>query len=75
MTPPIEIRLTYDSLIALLQGKELHLQTTDKEFIFYPPFNGVFVTHKELAEMKARDTMGVLKFLELIRVQKEKEEK
>jgi hypothetical protein len=63
MKRPVEIKLSYDSIIGILQGKELHIRTMDNEFIFYPPFDGVFVTHGQLAEMRANDTMGVLNFL------------
>jgi hypothetical protein len=47
-----EIKLTYDSLIAILQGKEFHLMTFGKHFVFYPPFDGIFLTHEELYQLR-----------------------
>ncbi len=58
-----EIKLTYDSLIALIQGKKLHVQEGENLFVFLPPTGGVFVTHDQLAQMRMQDTMGVLDML------------
>lgn len=53
-----EIRLTYELLVDILQGRELHLiyknfdtDATD-EIIIKPPFDGVFMTHDQIQEMK-----------------------
>jgi hypothetical protein len=65
------IKLTYESLIALLQGKELHLDAMDYHFIFQSPFDGVFVTHEQLMQMRYQDQMGVLNFLKELGTHKE----
>lgn len=59
-----EIKLTYESLIALLQGKEFHLKTMDHHFVFHSPFDGVWVTHEQLAQIRYNDEMRILGLLE-----------
>ncbi len=58
-----EIKLTYDSLIALIQGKKLHIVTSMEHIVLLPPTDGVFVTHDQLNQMRYQDQMGVLTFL------------
>ena len=58
------IKLTYDSLIAMLQGKEFHLRTLDHHFVFHPPFDGVFLTHEQVAEIRHGGQMEVFRMLE-----------
>ena len=48
-----EIKLTYESLIALLQGKEFHLMSDGEHFIFLPPFDGGFLTHEEIRRIRS----------------------
>ncbi len=48
----VEIKLTYESLIAILQGKEFHLYSDGMHIIFRPPFEGVFLTHKQLDKIR-----------------------
>lgn len=48
---PIEIKLNYDALIAILQGKNLHIKTFDVHVILHPPFDGTFLTHEQLTEL------------------------
>jgi hypothetical protein len=61
---PIHIKLTYESLIAILQGKEFHLQTPDEHIIFHPPFEGVFLTHDQLANIKHQSQIDVFNIIE-----------
>jgi len=68
----IDIKLSYDSLIAILQGKEFHLQKGSNHFIFHPPFDGLFVTHEQLAQLRFNDQMGILNLLNEIWEYKEK---
>lgn len=62
----IPVKLTYDALIALLQGKELRVCDGENEFIFAPPFDGVFMTHEQLSQMRYSDQMGMLGLLKNI---------
>jgi len=64
------INLTYESLISILQGKELCLMYSNpdtpsiySEVIIHPPFNGVFVTHKELENIKYNCQADILNLL------------
>jgi len=57
------IKLTHDSLIALIQGKKLHVIVEDSHFIFLPPTDRVFVTHEQLIAMRHQDQMRVLNFI------------
>ena len=59
-----EIKLTYESLIALLQGKDFHLVTPDYHMVFHPPFDGVFLTHQELYELQSAAGGGFYKRIE-----------
>lgn len=61
---PTHIKLTYESLIALLQGKEFHITTPDTYVIFHPPFEGVFVTHEQLYEIEYTAEKRVLTLIE-----------
>ena len=54
------IKLTYDSMIALIQGKKLHVTDGENTFIFLPPGDGIFITHDELYQLRYNDSMGAL---------------
>ena len=58
------IKLTYESLIALLQGKDFHLITPEHRFIFHPPFDGVFLTHSQIEEIRYSGQMDMIKIIE-----------
>jgi len=60
------IKLTPKSLIALLQGKDLHLVTEEIHVIIKPPFDGVFMTHKELDQVRHNSEMGVFNTIEKV---------
>ena len=59
-----EIKLTYESLIALLQGKDFHLLTPEYHVVFHPPFEGVFLTHQEIHEIQFNAGGGLYKRIE-----------
>ena len=64
-----EINLTYDTLIALLQGKEIHLvhyinDNECEEYIFIPPFDGVFMTHDSIHRIKFNAQIELLDFID-----------
>ena len=59
-------KLSYESLIALMQGKDLHVVTQDAHFVFKPPFDGLFITHDEIAQMRYKDQMQSLEQMEKI---------
>jgi len=61
------MRLSYDALIGLLHGKEVHIIIGDDELVINPPFDGVFLTHEELNEIKLESEMGVIRVLQKIR--------
>lgn len=65
------IKLTYESLIAILQGKEFHLTAPEYHFIFHPPFDGVFLTHDQVYEIRASGQMDVIRMIEKIQEYKE----
>ena len=69
---PIHIDITYESLIAILQGKEIHLQTSDEYFIFHPPFKGVFLTHEQLANIKYQSQVDVFNLIDKLQKHEEK---
>jgi len=60
------IKLTYESLIGLLQGKELHLIEDGREFIFIPPFDGVFLTHLEIDKIKLKAEESIFKVFQKV---------
>ena len=70
----LEIELTYESLIALLQGKEFHLQTPEIHVIFHPPFDGVFMSHDQLRALQYNAQADVFKMIEQISKYKEERE-
>lgn len=55
MEKPIEIKLNFKSLIAVLQGKELHIKQQGIHVIIHPPFDGVFITQEELQDMRQHE--------------------
>lgn len=46
------VKLTYEALINLLQGKEIHIIMDGNEFVILPPFDGVFMTHEEIDRLR-----------------------
>ena len=73
MGRPVSLKITYEMLIALLQGKELHFtvplesHTVLQEFVIVPPFDGVFMTYEELSRIRYDSEMGVVEFMERLR--------
>jgi hypothetical protein len=70
---PITIKLTYESLIALLQGKELNVVTMDQRFVFIPPFDGVWMTHEQLDQIRYQDQKAIFDLLDKIRTYTQEE--
>ena len=68
---PIHINLTYDSLIALLQGKEFHLKSHDLHVVFHPPFDGVFMTHEQLMDLRMGEQARTLNIIKTVLKYKE----
>ena len=58
-----EIKLDYESLISLLQGKKLHLETPNVHLVISPPFDGVFLTHEQIDEIKNAERGRILSLL------------
>lgn len=67
------VKLEYNSLIALLQGKELHVCNGEVDFVFLSPLDGVFMTHEQLAQMRLQDQNQLLGLLKDIEVHEQKE--
>ena len=68
-----DINIEYESLIALLQGKELHVQNGENHFIFHPPFDGLFVTHDQLDALIHNKQAEILQMLGLIKKHKQEQ--
>lgn len=60
------IKLPYDGLIGLLQGKEIHLMRGEDEIIIAPPFDGVFMTHDQIRQLQYSSQMEIFNVLEKI---------
>lgn len=71
MKEKIHINLTYESMISLIQGKELHLKTNNIHIIFKPPFDGVFFTHQQLSELRYDERAQVLRLIQELSEYKE----
>jgi hypothetical protein len=50
------MKLSYEALIAILQGKELHIKTPDVHVILHPPFDGQFLTNEQIRDLLYSDT-------------------
>lgn len=61
--PWASIELEYESLIALIQGKQIHLKTPDFCVIIQPPFKGVLLTMEEVQKIKFE---GMAELLRLV---------
>ncbi len=72
-----EIKLTKEMILALMQGKDYtlivnaHDPKEEMEFRFKGPYDGVFLTHRELDNIKYDSEMGVLDIMQ--RLGKERE--
>lgn len=53
-------QITTDMILSLMQGKKLHFQMGENSprFTFYPPQQGVFITDRQYAALKASGTNG-----------------
>lgn len=65
--------LTYESIIGLMQGKELHLCEDNIHYILKPPFDGMFLTHKEIDQMRYDSELNILRVLQSGGISKVKE--
>lgn len=67
------MQLTTDMLLGLMQGKDvclvLNASDEDKriEFRFKGPFDGVFLTHAEIQNIKYNSEMGIMNVMERLR--------
>jgi len=63
------IKLDQDSLMALLQGKDFHIIITEDpekdpiEIVITPPFEGRFLTYKEIDEIKYESQNKAFNFI------------
>lgn len=80
---PIVVKLTYESLIAILQGKELKLledyrddlgQSQTQEYIFKPPFDGILLSRADIQAIKYSESERVFNLLTQVSEHKEKAE-
>ena len=56
MEYPRKIQLTFESLVALIQGKKLHIQIEgERRIILVPPGDGVYLSHEELADLRTQE--------------------
>lgn len=46
--PDTKVEMSYDFLIALLQGKKVTFTTQYGRFVLIPPFKGVFMTYEDI---------------------------
>jgi len=67
---PEMIRLTEDMLLDLMRGNDIHLIVNghdpfkEKHFLFKGPFDGVFLTHHQIADIQAQAQFNILGFLD-----------
>ena len=54
------IKLTHDSMIALIQGEKITVTDKENTFTFLPPDNGIFITYEQLAHLRYRDSVETL---------------
>ncbi len=72
------IKLTEEMILDLMRGKDLHLVlNAEKEedathFYFRGPFDGVFLTHREINDLQYQSEMNVLGLIS--RIQKPEKE-
>lgn len=52
MENKLEYKFKLEWIMALLQGKELHLTDEHNEIVFYPPQGGIFMTHEQFDDIK-----------------------
>jgi hypothetical protein len=53
---PRKIALTFESLVALIQGKKLHIQLGgERRLTLVPPGDGVYLTHEELTDLRTQE--------------------
>ena len=62
------IKLTERMSLALLKWNEIHLISSDQEdelteFIFEGPFDGVFLTHDQIAQILRNSEMSIFNML------------
>lgn len=73
-----KFKLTEKMILDLLKGKELNIITCadDPEkatsITFIGPFEGMFITHDELAEIKYNSEMGVFNFIQRLQNEQSK---
>jgi len=60
------IKLPYDGLIGILQGKEIHWRMGDNEIIIAPPFDGVFLTHDQIQQIQYSSEVRIFDILQKI---------
>lgn len=61
-----KIKLSYDAFIAFLQGKEIHLLKGDDEIIIASPFDGLFLTHNQIEQIKYSSQMELFNLIQKI---------
>ena len=66
-----QIKLTYEMLISILQGKDLRLVYDENEIVISPPFDGVFLTYEQIEEIRYSSEERVFNMLAKILNSKE----
>lgn len=68
------IKFTEEMLLTILQGKEIHIHIKEEEgdrvFIFKGPWDGVFLTHAQISELKHNAQMSAFSIMERIQDRK-----
>lgn len=72
-----KFKLTEEMLLNLLKGKTLNIVTIandgeESQIEFTGPFEGMFITHEELAQIKYNSEMGVFNLIQRIQNEKSK---
>lgn len=75
MKGPIEIKLNYDALIAMLQGKDFHIKTPDVHIILRNPSDGMYLTHEQINDMLYRDKAAIFSLISELEEAKKFEQK
>ncbi len=57
------IQLKSDSLIALMQGQDLHLDLPEAHIVFKSPFKGCFLTHQQIGQVHDSGVQEALKLI------------
>lgn len=60
------INLSYEILIGLLQGKEIHLVEGENHIILAPPFDGVFLTREQIQEIQYSSEQRVFEMIQKV---------